>query len=82
MTDADGDSATASINLGAGVFTIQDDGPSASVNGSATLDTLVLDESRPEGSDTTTVIESFGSTSLTESGATIFSIRMAGRRLS
>ena len=27
MTDADGDSVTAALDLGAGVFTIQDDGP-------------------------------------------------------
>ena len=31
VTDADGDSDTAALNLGAGVFTIQDDGPRATV---------------------------------------------------
>jgi len=45
VTDADGDWATASLSLGAGVFKIEDDGPSASVNVEATLDTLRLDES-------------------------------------
>ena len=50
MTDADGDTASASINLGAGVFVIQDDGPNAVV-ANATADTLVLDETRPVGSE-------------------------------
>ena len=31
VTDADGDSDTAALNLGAGVFTIQDDGPIATI---------------------------------------------------
>ena len=44
MTDADGDTDSASINLGAGVFVIQDDGPNAVVV-NATADTMVLDES-------------------------------------
>ena len=50
VTDADGDTASASINLGAGVFVIQDDGPNAVV-ANATADTLVLDETRPVGSE-------------------------------
>ncbi|MCT2402114.1 hypothetical protein, partial [Novosphingobium mangrovi (ex Huang et al. 2023)] len=51
VTDADGDQDTASINLGANVFFIEDDGPDAKViNG--TPDTLTLDETRPEGSET------------------------------
>ena len=33
MTDADGDTASAALNLGAGVFTIQDDGPVANNDG-------------------------------------------------
>ena len=41
VTDSDGDSATASINLGNNVFRIADDGPSATVNSSA-ADTLVI----------------------------------------
>ena len=49
VTDADGDTDTASINLGAGVFTIEDDGPDAVVVIN-TPDTLVLDES-PAGQD-------------------------------
>ena len=32
VTDADGDSDTAAINLGTGVFTVEDDGPDAVVN--------------------------------------------------
>ena len=50
VTDADGDTDTAAINLGAGVFEIQDDGPNAVV-ANATADTLVLDETRPVGSE-------------------------------
>ena len=45
MTDADGDNDTAAINLGAGVFQIEDDGPNAVV-ANAAADTLVLDETR------------------------------------
>ncbi|WP_336985688.1 beta strand repeat-containing protein [Altererythrobacter aquiaggeris] len=45
VTDGDGDSASAGVDLSNGVFKIEDDGPSASVNGSATLDMIVLDES-------------------------------------
>ncbi len=52
VTDGDGDTASATINVGQGVFSIQDDGPDAAVNGAAQLDTIVLDESRPEGTDT------------------------------
>ena len=44
VTDADGDSDTAAINLGTGVFTIQDDGPDAVVV-NATAAAIVLDES-------------------------------------
>ena len=45
VTDADGDSASAFVDVGDGVFKIEDDGPSASVDGEAQLDMLVLDES-------------------------------------
>ena len=48
VTDADGDVDTAAINLGTGVFQIEDDGPNAVV-ANATADTLVLDETRPVG---------------------------------
>ena len=51
LTDADGDHVSTPINLGAGVFTIQDSGPTASTV-SGTTDTLVLDESAV-GTDTT-----------------------------
>ncbi len=51
VTDADGDRDTASINLGTGVFSIEDDGPDAVVS-NAQADTLVLDETRPLGSET------------------------------
>jgi hypothetical protein len=37
--DADGDTASAGLNLGGGVFTIQDDGPSV-----GTADVLAVDE--------------------------------------
>ena len=50
VTDADGDSDSASINLGANVFTIQDDGPDAAV-ANATAAAIVLDETRPLGTD-------------------------------
>ena len=49
VTDADGDTASAALNLGAGVFQIEDDGPDAVVVIN-TPDTLVLDES-PAGQD-------------------------------
>ena len=49
VTDADGDTDTAALDLGAGVFTIEDDGPDAVVVIN-TPDTLVLDES-PAGQD-------------------------------
>ena len=52
VTDADGDVANATINIGQGVFSIQDDGPDASLNTGAALDTIVLDETRPVGTDT------------------------------
>ena len=51
VTDADGDSATASINLGAGVFTIQDDGP-AHTNASVSVGEVFedgLSTGNPEG---------------------------------
>ena len=50
VTDADGDSDTAAINLGAGVFTIEDDGPDAVVV-NPTAAAIVLDESpvAPDG---------------------------------
>ena len=51
VTDADGDSDTAAINLGTGVFQIEDDGPDAVV-ANATADTIVLDETRPVGTET------------------------------
>ena len=52
LVDADGDSSTASINLGTGVFKIQDDGPDAKVKQGQCPDILVLDETRPLGTDT------------------------------
>jgi T1SS-143 domain-containing protein len=52
LTDADGDTDTATVDIGQGVFSIQDDGPAASLNLQAALDTIVLDESRPVGTDT------------------------------
>ena len=44
VTDADGDSDTAALNLGSGVFTVQDDGPDAVVV-NPTAAAIVLDES-------------------------------------
>src|SRR5678816_1035020 len=46
VTDADGDSDTASLAIGRGVFQIQDDGPDAVLSG-ASVGTVVLDETRP-----------------------------------
>ena len=43
MTDADGDTASAAINLGGGVFQFQDDGPTAAIV--ATGASVVMDES-------------------------------------
>ncbi|MES0885241.1 DUF5801 repeats-in-toxin domain-containing protein, partial [Roseibium sp. SCP14] len=45
VTDADGDEATASINLGNNVFKVEDDGPKAEADSAATLDMAVVDES-------------------------------------
>ncbi len=53
LTDKDGDTATDSetVNIGANLrFT--DHGPSATVDGTAALDTIILDETRPVGTDT------------------------------
>src|SRR4029079_6711097 len=44
VTDADGDSDIASVDVSQGVFQIEDDGPDAAVNVQASLDTLVVDE--------------------------------------
>ncbi len=47
VTDDDNDSATADLDLSAGVFSIEDDGPDAVADEEAGLDTLTLDESLP-----------------------------------
>ena len=51
VTDADGDVDTAAINLGTGVFQIEDDGPDAVVANAAAA-AIVLDETRPVGTET------------------------------
>ncbi|MBR0792955.1 hypothetical protein JQ631_28105, partial [Bradyrhizobium manausense] len=51
ITDADGDHVSTPIDLSTGVFAIQDDGPTAGTVTGPT-DTLVLDETRPVGTDT------------------------------
>ena len=51
VTDADGDVDTAAINLGTGVFQIEDDGPDAVV-ANAVVAAIVLDETRPVGTET------------------------------
>ncbi len=45
ITDADEDTSSVSIDLGDDIFSIQDDGPNAVVNGDVPLPTLTLDES-------------------------------------
>ena len=50
ITDADGDSDSASIDLSNNVFNIEDDGPTASTPDGSELPTLVVDES-PLGED-------------------------------
>jgi len=50
ITDADGDSTSASAPIGDNLVFF-DDGPDAQVDGQATLDQLVLDETRPIGED-------------------------------
>src|SRR5207248_5926504 len=75
-----------------GVFTIQDDGPVASTV-SGTTDTLVLDESRPVGTDTTvhtlplglaTVTANFsdnftgGSLGTDGAGSTVYTLKLTG----
>ena len=51
ITDGDGDSDSATINIGQNL-SFEDDGPTAQVDGEATLDTLVLDETRPQATET------------------------------
>ena len=52
VTDADGDHASASLDLSSGVFHIQDDGPTAGVNEEGNTPTLTVDESPiPPGGD-------------------------------
>ena len=51
VTDADGDADTAAIDLGTGVFQIEDDGPDAVV-ANAVAAPIVLDETRPVGTET------------------------------
>ena len=63
VTDADGDSDTAAVSLGSGVFTIQDDGPDAVVE-DTTVAELVLDESPVDDPDTV-VVEGDGVVSAT-----------------
>ncbi|WP_415901716.1 retention module-containing protein [Neptuniibacter sp. QD29_5] len=56
VTDADGDEATAEYDLGANVFSIEDDGPTAELSGDFNA-TLVLDESDvPEDMTTQTYV--------------------------
>jgi len=50
VIDADGDKDTSSIDLGQGVFQIEDDGPNSAVATTPPL-TLVLDETRPVGTE-------------------------------
>lgn len=50
ITDADGDTASASVQIGSDLVFF-DDGPDAEVDEEATLDTLVLDETRPVGTE-------------------------------
>src|SRR5207253_2565869 len=71
ITDADGDHVSTPINLGTGVFTIQDSGPTASTV-TGTTDTLVLDESRPVGTDTVVHIAPNGLATVTANFADNF----------
>src|SRR5262249_54406130 len=70
IVDADGDHVSTPINVGTGVFAIQDDGPTASVAAAAAP--LVLDES-PLGTDTPGGIPPAGLASTTENFAALFS---------
>ena len=76
VTDADGDSVNASIDLGAGVFTIQDDGPVQNTV-TAAADTLVLDESAV-GTDTAGGTPPVGLASITANYADNFSVPVFG----
>ena len=77
VTDADGDSVNASIDLGAGVFTIQDDGPVQNTV-TAAADTLVLDESAV-GTDTAGGTPPVGLASITANYATTSLCRCLAR---
>src|SRR5262249_14884415 len=71
ITDADGDHVSTSINVGTGVFTIQDDGPTASHQADVATDTLVLDESAV-GTDTAGGADPVGKASVTANFADNF----------
>ncbi len=92
LTDADGDHASTPLNLGTGVFTIQDSGPTASTV-TGTTDTLVLDESRPVGTDTTVHTDPLGLATVTANfsdnftggsfgtdgaGSTVYTLKLTG----
>ena len=51
ITDGDGDTASAQVGVGDSLVFF-DDGPDAQADGQAPLDTVVLDETRPLGTDT------------------------------
>ena len=77
VMDADGDTASAALNLGAGVFTIQDDGPVQNTV-IATADTLVLDETRPVTTDTPLGALPAGLATVTANYANNFSVPAFG----
>jgi T1SS-143 domain-containing protein len=72
VEDADGDVEPATISIN-----VDDDTPLASLNGQAALDTIVLDESRPEGTDTPGGVSPTGDASSTANFADNFTAPIA-----
>ena len=64
VTDADGDTDTAQVDLSTGVFRFEDDGPDATVNGAFQKPVLIVDESPlsedGDNSDTEAFAGAFG----------------------
>jgi hypothetical protein len=71
MRDADGDNSAAAGQL---TINFDDDTPDAQLNGSAQLDTIVLDETRPAGTDTAGGVAPTGLASATANFADNFVI--------
>ncbi|OGB72272.1 MAG: hypothetical protein A2486_07525, partial [Burkholderiales bacterium RIFOXYC12_FULL_65_23] len=81
VTDADGDVATHSLDLSAGVFSLEDDGPSITAASVAAADTLTVDESNLAANATANFADNF-STAINYgadgAGSTGYSLALSG----